>query len=287
MSRIAYVNGQYVPHNVAGVHIEDRGYQFADGVYEVIAVRCGELVDLEPHFDRLDRSLDALQIAQPMVRGALAVVVRQTVRRNLVRDGIVYMQVTRGVAPRAHPFPANDTPPALVVTAKTMAPPSADIIENGAKVITMPDIRWGRCDIKSISLLPNILAKQGAVETGAYEAWLVDEDGFVTEGSASNAWIVNADGALVTRDLSKAILDGITRSAMLHACAADGIEVAQGGFTLDQAKSGREAMITSTTAFIAPVVEIDGTKIGDGRPGPVFRRLRALYLAHLSADRDR
>ena len=286
MSRIAYVNGQYVPHNVAGVHIEDRGYQFADGVYEVIAVWGGELVDLEPHFDRLDRSLDALQIAQPMARGALAVVVRQTVRRNLVRDGIVYMQVTRGVAPRAHPFPANDTPPALVVTAKTMAPPSADIIENGARVITMPDIRWGRCDIKSISLLPNILAKQGAVETGAYEAWLVDEDGFVTEGSTSNAWIVNADGALVTRDLSKAILGGITRSAMLHACAADDIEVIQGGFTLDQAKSGREAMITSTTAFIAPVVKIDGTKIGDGRPGPVFRRLRALYLAHLSADRD-
>jgi D-alanine transaminase len=281
MSRIAYVNGQYVSHRMAGVHIEDRGYQFADGVYEVIAVRGGQLVDLDPHFDRLDRSLDALKIAQPMSRGALAVVVGQTVRRNLVRDGIVYMQITRGVAPRFHPFPLG-ADPAVVVTARTMAPPSAEIIENGARVVTMADIRWGRCDIKSIALLPNILAKQHAVESGAYEAWLVDEDGYVTDGSASNAWIVNSDGVLVTRDLSTAILGGITRSTVLDACSADGIAVLQGGFTPEQAKNGREAMITSTTSFVAPVVNIDGSKVGDGRPGPVFQRLRALYMAHLN-----
>jgi D-alanine transaminase len=280
MSRIAYVNGQYVFHRVAGVHIEDRGYQFADGVYEVIAVRGGQLVDLGPHFDRLDRSLEALKIAQPMSRGALAVVVRETVRRNLVRDGIVYMQITRGVAPRSHPFPI-DAVPAVVVTAKTLAPPSTEIIEKGVRVVTMADIRWGRCDIKSIALLPNILAKQHAIESAAYEAWLVDENGYVTEGSASNAWIVNSDGALVTRDLSTAILGGITRSAVLDACAADGIAVLQGGFTLDEAKNGWEAMITSTTSFVAPVVDIDGSKVGDGRPGPMFKRLRALYMAHL------
>jgi D-alanine transaminase len=265
---------------VAGVHIEDRGYQFADGVYEVIAVRGGQLVDLGPHFDRLDRSLGALKIAQPMSRGALAVVVRETVRRNLVRDGIVYMQITRGVAPRSHPFPI-DAVPAVVVTAKTLAPPSTEIIEKGVRVVTMADIRWGRCDIKSIALLPNILAKQHAIESAAYEAWLVDENGYVTEGSASNAWIVNSDGALVTRDLSTAILGGITRSAVLDACAADGIAVLQGGFTLDEAKNGWEAMITSTTSFVAPVVDIDGSKVGDGRPGPMFKRLRALYMAHL------
>jgi len=281
MSRIAYVNGRYVPHRMAGVHIEDRGYQFADGVYEVIAVRGGQLMDLDPHFDRLNRSLDALKIAQPMSRGALAVVVHQTVRRNLVRDGIVYMQITRGVSPRSHPFPlASD--PAVVVTARTIAPPSAEIIKNGARVVTMPDIRWGRCDIKSIALLPNILAKQHAVESGGYEAWLVDEGGYVTEGSASNAWIVNSEGALVTRDLSTAILGGITRSAVLKACAAHGIAVLQGRFTPKEAKNGREAMITSTTSFVAPVVDIDGSKVGNGRPGPVFRRLRALYMVHLN-----
>jgi D-alanine transaminase len=283
MSRIAYVNGKYVTHLMAGVHIEDRGYQFADGVYEVIAVRGGQLVDLDPHFDRLERSLEALKIAQPISRGALAVVVRETVRRNLVRDGIVYMQITRGTAPRSHPFP-SDVDPAVVVTARPMAPPSADIIKNGVRVVTIADIRWGRCDIKSISLLPNILAKQHAVESGAYEAWLVDEDGYVTEGSSSNAWIVNSDGALVTRDLSAAVLGGITRSAVLNACGAVGIAVLQGGFTLEHAKNGREAMITSTTSFVIPVVDIDGSKVGDGRPGPVFQRLRALYTAHLQSQ---
>ena len=281
MSRIAYVNGQYVSHRMAGVHIEDRGYQFADGVYEVIAVRDGELVDLDPHFDRLDRSLDALEIAQPMTRGALGVVIDQTVRRNRVRDGIVYLRVTRGVAPRSHPFPP-DPESALVITARAMAPPSAAIIEHGVRVVTMADIRWGRCDIKSIALLPNILAKQNAVESDAYEAWLIDENGIVTEGSSSNAWIVNADGALMTRDLSKSILGGITRSAVLDACAEDGIEVLQSGFSLAQALNAREAMVTSTTSFVVPVVDIDGSQVGDGRPGPVFQRLRALYMAHLN-----
>ena len=281
MSRIAYVNGQYVSHRMAGVHIEDRGYQFADGVYEIIAVRDGELVDLDPHFDRLDRSLDALEIAQPMSRGALAVVIDQTVRRNRVRDGIVYLQVTRGVAPRSHPFPL-DADSALVITARALTPPSPDIIQHGVRVVTMADIRWGRCDIKSIALLPNILAKQHAVVSDAYEAWLIDEKGFVTEGSSSNAWIVNADGALMTRDLSKSILGGITRSAVLDACGEDGIEVLQNGFSLAQAINAREAMVTSTTSFVVPVVDIDGSQVGDGRPGPVFQRLRALYMAHLN-----
>lgn len=280
MSRIAYVNGRYIPHQMAGIHIEDRGYQFADGVYEVIAVRGSRIVDLGPHFDRLERSLAALQIRQPMARGALAVAVRETARRNRVRNGMVYMQVTRGVAPRAHLFP-KDTVPALVITAKALAPPPSDIIENGARVITMPDIRWGRCDIKSVSLLPNILAKQEAVEGGAYEAWLLDASGFVTEGSASNAWIVDAKGALVTRDLTTAILGGITRAAVLDACSKESIKVIQRPFTPEDAKKGREAMITSTTSFIAPVVEIDGDPVGDGRPGPVFQRIRDLYLAHM------
>ncbi len=280
MSRIAYVNGRYIPHQMAGVHIEDRGYQFSDGVYEVIAVRGGRIVDLDPHFDRLEQSLAALQIRHPMARAALAVVVRETVRRNRVRDGMVYMQVSRGVAPRSHPFP-RDAEPALVVTAKALADPPAEIIESGVRVITMPDIRWGRCDIKSVSLLPNILAKQAAVEAGAYEAWLLDSSGFVTEGSASNAWIVDTNGVLVTRDLTTAILGGITRAAILDACAKDGLQVVQRPFTPEDAKTGREAMITSTTSFVAPVVEIDGDSVGGGRPGPIFQQIRELYLTHI------
>ena len=280
MSRIAYVNGRYLPHRLAGVHIEDRGYQFADGVYEVIAVRGGHPIDLGPHFDRLDRSLAELEIDPPMARGPLAVAIDETVRRNRVRHGIVYLQVTRGAAPRGHQFPAA-AEPALVITARAMAPVPPEIIENGARVITVPDIRWGRCDIKSIALLPNVLAKQQAAQVGAFEAWLVDPSGFVTEGSSSNAWIVDADGVLVTRDLTTAILGGITRAAVLAACAADGLKVRQRSFTPAQAKAGREAMITSTTAFVAPVVDIDGDRVGQGRPGPIFRRLREMYLAHV------
>jgi D-alanine transaminase len=286
VSRVSYVNRRYVRHGEAGVHIEDRGYQFADGVYEVIAIREGLILDLEPHLDRLDRSLAALQIAAPMARGALRVVVRETARRNRVRTGIIYMQVTRGVAKRAHAFPKN-VEPALVVTARPSAPPSAAAVRDGVKVITLPDIRWGRCDIKSVSLLPNILARQQATAAGVYEAWLVDEVGNVTEGSASNAWIVDKKGALVTRHLGTALLGGVTRASLLDACREAGVKVVERAFSLAEARGAREAMVTSTTAFVLPVVAIDGRPIGQGnnagKPGPVYAQIRPLYEARVAA----
>ncbi len=282
MSRIAYVNGQYVPHGSAAVHIEDRGYQFADGVYEVIAVDRGKLVDAEPHYDRLERSLDELSIDHPMPRGALDVVLREVVRRNRVRDGIVYLQVTRGVAPRDHAFPALAVPAVVATARRGSRPPSANL-ENGVRVVTVPDIRWQRCDIKSVSLLPNVLAKQAARDATAFEAWQIDADGNVTEGSSTNAWIVDADGNLVTRPLANSILSGITRLVLKSLVEEAGIQVIERAFSLEEAKTAREAFVTSTTSFVTPVVQIDDRVIGNGKPGSTTARLIELYDAHLEA----
>jgi D-alanine transaminase len=276
MSRIAYVNGRYQPHRDAAVHIEDRGYQFADGVYEVIAVQSGRLVDEGPHLDRLDRSLRELRIAPPMARRSLQLVMREVVRRNRVIDGIVYLQATRGVAPRDHAFPAG-AETSLVITSRRAKPPSAKAIAEGVRVVSVPDIRWGRCDIKSVALLPNILGKQQARESGAYEAWQVDRDGMVTEGTSTNAWIVTAAGELVTRQTSHAILNGITRVALIDLARKAQLRVVERPFSLAEAKTAKEAFITSTTAIVLPVVRIDDTAVGDGRPGPLGRRLRELY----------
>lgn len=280
MSRIAYVNGRYVPHASARVHVEDRGYQFADGVYEVTAVVDGKLVDHGPHLERLDRSLRALRIAWPMSPAALTRVEEEVVRRNRVREGIVYLQVTRGVARRDHAFPVRAAP-ALVVTARHAGPPKTEQAEKGVKVILHPDIRWGRCDIKSVALLPNVLAKQAAREAGAFEAWLVDAAGFVTEGSSTNAWIVDPTGNLVTRNLENAILSGVTRRILLELAAAEGHRVVKRPFTPAEAKAAPEAFLTSTTSFVMPVVQIDEAIVGAGAPGPVTRRLRELYEAHV------
>ena len=279
MSRIAYVNGRYAPHGEARVHIEDRGYQFADGVYEVIAVVGGRLVDGEPHLDRLERSLAELEIAMPMARGPLRVVMDETLRRNGVRDGMVYLQVSRGVARRDHPFPRG-VRPALVVTARRSVFPLGPDAVTGAKVVTAPDIRWGRCDIKSISLLPNVLAKQQAIEAGAYETWMIDSDGHVTEGSATNAWILSREGRVVTRPLSSAILGGITRQTLLRLARDAGVDVEERSFSVDEAKTAREAFITSTTNLLKPVTQIDDAVIGNGEPGETSRRLLGLYLAY-------
>jgi D-alanine transaminase len=283
MSRIAYVNGRYLRHGAAAVHVEDRGYQFADGVYEVTAVRGGRLVDEGPHLDRLERSLRELDIPMPMSRAALGHVLRETVRRNLVREGIVYLQVTRGVARRDHAFP-DHVRPSVVVTARNQSAARSDrLAAAGVSVISVPDIRWGRCDIKAVSLLPNVLAKQQAREAGAFEAWLVDRDGFVTEGSSTNAWIVDRDGNLVTRQLEQAILGGITRLAVLALCRQENLRIIERKFTVAEAQAAREAFLTSTTSFVMPVVRIDGRPVGDGKPGRIARRLRELYDAYMTA----
>jgi D-alanine transaminase len=278
MSRIVYVNGRYLPRDAAAVAVEDRGYQFADGVYEVCEVRGGRLVDERRHMERLNRSLGELRIALPMSFAALAVVLRETIRRNRVRDGIVYVQVTRGVARRDFPFPAPQTRPSLVVTARSSDLERLELTAaQGISVVTVPDIRWGRVDIKSLALLPNVLAKQAAREQGAREAWLVDRQGRVTEGASSNAWIVSRDGALITRQIGNDILSGITRSVVIDVVRAQGLTLEERSFTVEEAHAAREAFITSASQIVLPVVTIDGRPVGNGAPGLVATALRRDY----------
>jgi len=281
MSRIAYVNGRYWPHSQAAVHIEDRGLQFSDGIYEVIALADGRPVDLAAHLDRLDRSLAELRIAMPMPARSLCVVMREVARRNAVGDGILYVQVNRGAWRRDHPFPPDHVEPSLIVTARPGLGPSAAVVEAGVRVITVPDLRWRRRDIKSVSLLPNVLAKQQAREADAYEAWQVDGDGLVTEGSSTNAWIVTRDGALVTRPLGEDILAGVTRRTLLMLASRAGLPVEERVFSVAEAKAAREAFLSSTTSLALPVVAIDDAPVANGQPGSVSRRLRALYLDHM------
>ncbi len=281
MARYAYVNGRYVDHREASVHIEDRGYQLADGVYEVVGVRDGKLIDEGPHIDRLDRSLRELRIAWPVSRATLGFIIRELMRRNRLRDGLVYMQVTRGVARRDHAFPATPVKPALVLTTKNSKRAEADP-GPGIAIKSQPDIRWERCDIKTVALLPNVLAKQAARESGAYEAWLVDNKGCVTEGASTNAWIVTADGELVTRHTDHGILAGITRQTLKSLANALQLKFVERPFTLVEAKRAREAFITSATSFVTPVVKIDGETVGDGKPGATARRLREEYVRFAS-----
>jgi D-alanine transaminase len=278
VSRIAYVNGRYVPHAEAMVHVEDRGFQFADGVYEVCEVHHGALIDEGRHLARLARSLRELAIRPPMAEAALRVVLRETVRRNRVHDGLVYLQVTRGVARRDHAFPVPAPRPTVVVTARALdAGRRERQAKAGVGVITLPDNRWGRVDIKTVALIPNVLAKEAAHAAGAAEAWFVDRDGFVTEGASTNAWIVTAAGALVTASLDRGILGGVTRLTLLDIARKEGFTVEERPFTVEEARAAREAFISAATTLVLPVVRIDGRPVGDGRPGPISRRLRGVF----------
>jgi D-alanine transaminase len=283
MSRIVYVNGRYVPYAQAAVHVEDRGFQFADAIYEVCEVREGGLVDEARHMARLGRSLSELQIAQPMSAAALAHVMRQVIRRNHVRNGLVYLQVTRGAGPREFYFPDAEVTPTVVCLARSVSPARLEAnAAAGISIKSMPDIRWQRCDIKTVMLLPACLAKEAARQDGAREAWFVDKDGFVTEGASSNAWIVNASGAVITRKLGVDILPGVTRATLLEEIEQEGMQLIERPFTLAEAHAAREAFITSATQTVMPVVLIDGRSVGDGKPGPVVARLR-LKFHHFAA----
>jgi D-alanine transaminase len=278
MPRIAYVNGRYVRHSDACVHIEDRGYQFADGVYEVCEVARGYIVDMRGHLDRLARSLNELRIAWPMSRATLEIVLAEVARRNRVTDGLIYIQVTRGVAGRDFLFPAN-VKPALVVTAKKVNPAlNACRAESGIKVVTVPETRWERVDIKTVGLLPNVLAKETARAAGAQEAWFVDTDGKVKEGGSSNAWIVTSEGVLVTRPADHGILRGITRTTLFEVASSLGLRIEERGFTVDEAKAAREAFISSATTVAMPVVSIDGVPIANGHPGSIVLSLRQAFF---------
>jgi D-alanine transaminase len=285
MSRIAYVNGRYLPARDACVNVEDRGYQFADGVYEVCEVRDGRLVDAPRHLARLQRSLSELRIAMPMPLVAIEFIMRETVRRNRVAYGLVYLQITRGVARRDHAFPTTPVKPSVVVTAKNLSyEKNQETAKKGIAVITTPENRWPRVDIKSVSLLPNVLAKQQAKERGAYEAWFVDHDGCVTEGSSSNAWIVTHDGRVVTRAADNRILSGITRSVLMNVLEALQLRLEERAFTAEESYDAAEAFVTSASQIVMPVIKIDDRIIGDGKPGSVSQRLREEFhrFAHIS-----
>ena len=284
MPHVTYVNGRYVAHGDAVVHVEDRGYQFADGVYEVIAVHLCQMIDAVGHFDRLDRSLGELRIAWPTARRVVEMITREVVRHNRIRHGMIYLQITRGVAPRNHAFP-TDTPSSLVISARQTPAFDRQTAPHGVQVVTLPDIRWKRPDIKSISLLPNILGKQHAVEAGAYEGWMVDDAGFVTEGTASNAWIVTNEGDLVTRpSADNTIHNGITRQSVLAIAKTEGITLFERPFTVEEALNAREAFLTSTTSFLKPVVRIDGRAIGNGCIGTLSEMILNAYGAYMDRD---
>jgi D-alanine transaminase len=278
MSRIVYVNGRYVPYAQAAVHVEDRGFQFADAIYEVCEVRGGHLVDEARHMARLTRSLGELQIAQPMRTAALAHVMRQVIRRNHVRNGLVYLQVTRGAAQREFYFPDAGVTPTVVCLARPISPARGDTnAATGIAVKSMADIRWQRCDIKTVMLLPACLAKEAARKDGAREAWFVDSDGLVTEGASSNAWIVDQSSAVITRPLGADILPGVTRATLLDAIKEEGMQLIERPFELTEAYAAREAFITSATQTVMPVVRIDGRSVGDGKPGAIVQRLRLKF----------
>jgi len=284
MGRISYVNGRYVSHYDAVVHIEDRGYQFADGVYEVVTIVAGRLVDMDPHFERLARSLCEMKIKWPITRRVLVLIMRELIKRNRLENGILYMQITRGVAPRDHKFPIN-VRSSLIMTTKRIDFSAEKKQIVGVKVISIPDERWTRCDIKTISLLPNCLGKQMATEVGAYEAWQVDRNGFVTEGTSSNAWIVTQNGHMLTRSPTNAILNGVTRLSLIKIAQEEGIVLEERAFTIEDAHQAREAFATSATSFVTPVINIDGKPVGDGTPGALTRQLIAWYTDYVAGLR--
>lgn len=284
MPRVAYVNGSYVPHHQATVHIEDRGFQFADGIYEVVACINGKMTDERGHLDRLERSLDELGIEMPVTRTTMSFIIREMVKRNKLKNANVYIQVTRGVAKRDFPFPA-DVPSSIILTARNFQFDDNKNVQNGVTAMTVPDIRWKRRDIKTTMLLAQVLAKQEAMDGGAYDAWMVDDEGFVTEASSSNAWIVTKEGKLVTRNASTSILRGVTRTAFEKICSDLQMKIEERPFTPEEAYQAQEAFNTSAVALVVPVIMLDGKKIGTGEPGPIARKLYAEYRAYANGER--
>ena len=275
------MNGRYLPHSQASVHIEDRGYQFADGVYEVVYLHDGRLVDADLHLDRLDRSLGELRIRPPIGRRALLSVIGEVVRRNRLQRGVIYCQVSRGTARRDHAFPPPGTRPALVVTARRAAPYPEGPDLCTVRAITLPDQRWARCDVKSVALLPNVLARQAARDAGAQEAILFDGDGMITEGAATSVWMVDRDGILRTRPLSHAILPGCTRAVLAAELRAHNIAFEESFFSRADLHAAREIALTAASTFVRPVIALDGAPVGDGAVGPVARALFGIFANHV------
>ena len=281
MAAIAYVNGSYRRLTEASVSIQDRGFQFGDGIYEVLYVDRGHVIDSALHMARLARSLGEIQLPSPVAVAALPLIIREVIRRNRVTTGLVYIQVTRGAARRDHPFPIPAPRPSLIITARPKPEPPADIALWATAAITLPDERWGRCDIKSINLLPNVLARQAARLAGAYEAILYDAAGEVTEGAASTVWAVTEDSILRTRALDRHILPGCTRAALIEALHGHAIDFAESPIPVSSLHLAKEVFLTGATSFVKPVVTLDGKPVSTGVPGPVSTALFTLYMQHM------
>jgi len=282
MNRIVYVNGEYLNETEAKISVFDRGFLFADGVYEVSSVLNGQLIDNKGHMTRLHRSLNELSLAAPTTDEAIETAQKALIEKNNVKEGLVYLQVTRGVADRAFHFPEN-TPTSLVMFTQELNVINSPYAQKGMSVITVPDIRWGRRDIKTVQLLAPSMAKMAAKAAGADDAWL-EQDGFITEGSSNNAYIITKEGTIVTRHLGNEILAGITRRAILRLADEKNMKVEERLFTADEAKDAAEAFLSSATTFVTPVVSIDGEKIGDGTPGPISMQLREFYIEEALAS---
>ena len=280
--QITYLNGEFVPHEKAFVHVDDRGFTFADGIYDFMLVHKGCMINEEAHLDRIDYSLGEMELERSLSRDELKVTLRELIARNELAEGFVYMQFTRGVAtPRYHPFPPKGTKPTTVITARHVPFPTWEQASEGVAVITLPDERWKRCDIKSLAILPNILAREKAVRAGAEEAWMFDEDGFITEGPACNAWIITADGTVVTRYLDRAILSGVTRRKLRGVLDSQGVKLEERKFTVEEAKTAAEAYQTNSPFLVQPVTQIDDTVIGTGEAGPITLQILKAYRAAL------
>jgi D-alanine transaminase len=276
MSRIVYVDGAFVPFDEARISVMDLGFLFGDGIYEVSAVLDGRLIDNDAHLARLERSLGAIRIPLPMPLAEIVPLQEKLVALNALQEGLVYIEITRGVAEREFAFPKDAKPTMVMFTQpKTMAEnPRA---ETGVAVVTVPDIRWDRCDIKSVALLAQVLAKQEAAEKGAYEALMI-ADGKVTEGGSSSIFVIDRQGRLITRPLSNAILPGITRATLMRLAAEHQIAIVESEVSVEEVHDAAEMFLTSASSFVIPIVSVDGRPIGDGKPGPVTRKARAIYL---------
>lgn len=276
--RQVYVNGQIVPESEAKISVFDRGFLFADGVYEVVAVLGRKLVDYDGHVRRLKRSLGELEMRAPLSDDQLLGAIRSLVEQNKLDNGLVYLQVTRGAADRDFAYPVDDVSPSLVMFTQAKNLLDSPMAKSGLKVVTLPDLRWQRRDIKTVQLLYPSMAKMEAKRRGADDAWLVEDD-LITEGTSNNAYIVAADGTIVTRQLSHSILSGITRAAILDVARETGMRLDERPFSIQEALAASEAFVTSASAFVLPVVQIDGRTIGSGAVGPVAARLREIYIA--------
>ncbi|RED12115.1 D-amino-acid transaminase [Pontivivens insulae] len=283
MSRTVYVNGEYVPEEEAKISVFDRGFLFADGVYEVTSVLDGKLVDFAGHMTRLDRSLNELGMKRPVDDAQMEAIHRELIVQNELEEGMIYLQVTRGAADRDFAYPSEDTPPSLVLFTQSKPLVDTAASQNGIKVAFVDDIRWGRRDIKTVQLLAPSMCKMAAKAQGADDAWMVEEE-HVTEGTSNNAYIVTKSGTIVTRNLSNSILHGITRAAVLRLAAESQMKVEERPFTPEEAKDAAEAFVTAASSFVQPVVEIDGVTLGDGKPGPIAKRLREIYIAEARAQ---